>query len=238
MRLLVPALAAGRVEVRGDGLRHLRVLRVRAGDRLVLFDGAGAEADAVVLSVEADVALLEATAPRAGTATALRLTLLVALLKGEKMELVVQKATELGVAAIVPMAAAHSVVRLDEARGRARVERWRKIAAEAARQCGRADVPSIAPAASVAEALGAAPPDAQRLMLHEQAERPLGLALGGSDEIVVAVGPEGGFAPDELDAARAAGYAIVGLGPRVLRAETAAIAVVAILGFAAGDVGR
>src|SRR5512134_3176390 len=107
MRLHVAALAAGRVELSGEAFHHLvRVLRARRGDRVILFDGAVREA----------------------ARTGVELTLLLGLLKGEKMDLVVQKATELGVTRIVPLASAHAVVRLDDARGRSRVARWEKIA--------------------------------------------------------------------------------------------------------------
>src|SRR5262249_24407597 len=164
------------------------------------------------------------------------LALLIGLLKGEKMDWVVQKATELGVARVVPVATTHGVVKLDAERAASRRERWTRIAEEAAKQCGRADLPEIAEVSAFAEAVAAA--RGWKLLLHE-AERgqPLRAALPASapEVVTVAVGPEGGFAPDEVAAARAAGFAVSGLGPRVLRAETAAIAALAVLGFVVGD---
>jgi 16S rRNA (uracil1498-N3)-methyltransferase len=228
-RLHLPELAAGRVEIHGAGFHHLaRVLRARRGDRVVLFDGAGREADAVVESIGDDALVLEVAAPREAITGGVSITLLVGLLKGEKMDWVVQKATELGVARLVPVVTDRAVVRLDEARAGARLARWARIAAEAARQSRRADVPEIATPVTLAEALAAAPPHALRILCHEGEAAPLAGALRPTPELVIGVGPEGGFAPDEVTAARDAGFSVVGLGPRVLRAETAALAALAI----------
>lgn len=235
MRLLVAGLRAGRLTVGGDGFHHLvRVLRARPGDRVVLFDGAGREADAVVVAVEGGEATLDAAEPRQAAPATTPITLHLALLKGEKMDWVVQKATELGVARIVPVETAHTVVRLSGERAGTRAQRWRKIAAEAARQCGRADVPEIDEPTPIEQTLRRPAP--VRLFLHETATTPLPPTIAGAP-IWVAVGPEGGFSPAEVEAARAAGWSIVGLGPRVLRAETAALAILAILQFSSGDLG-
>jgi 16S rRNA (uracil1498-N3)-methyltransferase len=235
-------LSAGARRVDGDDFRYLaRVLRLAHGDELVLFDGAGREARARVEHVDGITGFMtlevEAPAPvdaRAQGATSI--TLLCALLKGEKMDLVVQKACELGAARLVPVTAARSVVKLDAARGASRSERWRKIAREAARQCGRADVLEVAEVSSLEAALAAAPEGA-RFVLHEGARTsPLSAALPATaTHVTAAVGPEGGFTDAEVAAARALGFQPVGLGPRVLRAETAALAVLAVLGWALGD---
>jgi 16S rRNA (uracil1498-N3)-methyltransferase len=155
------------------------------------------------------------------------------------MDLVVQKACELGAARLVPVQAARSVVKLDGERGASRVERWRKIAREAARQCGRADVLDVADVADLEAALAGAPEGA-RYVFHEGARTsPLAAALppAGTNvlDVTAAVGPEGGFTAHEVEAARAHGFVPVGLGPRVLRAETAALAVLAVLGWSLGD---
>jgi 16S rRNA (uracil1498-N3)-methyltransferase len=232
MRLHVAALAAGRVELTGEPFHHLaHVLRARRGDRVVLFDGAGREADAVVDAVAADAALLTAGPPRAAAGATVELTLLVGLLKGEKMDWVVQKATELGVTRIVPLAAAHAVVRLDGARRASRIARWEKIAREAARQSGRADVPAVAAVTPPATAF-VDTHSPLRLLFHERDAAPVAPHLGPYPAAALAVGPEGGFAPDEVAAARAAGWQVVSLGPRILRAETAALAALAIVGHA------
>jgi 16S rRNA (uracil1498-N3)-methyltransferase len=128
------------------------------------------------------------------------------------------------------------VVKLDAARGASRSERWRKIAREAARQCGRADVLEVAEVSTLEAALAAAPEGA-RFVFHEGARTsPLAAALPASaTQVTAAVGPEGGFTDAEVAAARAHGFVPVGLGPRVLRAETAALAALAVLGWALGD---
>ena len=241
-RLWVPQLAAGRVAVSGADYRYLaRVLRLGPGAPVTLFDGRGREARARVEVVDAGRGelVLWAEAPEAQAApAALDLTLLIALLKAEKMDLVVQKATELGAARIVPVRAARSVVRLDPARAAAKVTRWRTIAREAARQCGRSGVPAIAEPCDLAEALKVGPGDAWRAIFFEGA-RASSLRAALPDEpataAVLAVGPEGGFEDAEIDLARAAGFAVIGLGPRTLRAETDALAALAAVGYALGD---
>jgi len=153
---------------------------------------------------------------------------------------VAQKATELGVTRIIPVATERSVVRLDAERAASRAARWRKIAVEASRQCGRADAPEIDAPAPLLDALAALSPGGIRLLFHE-AERGdtarAALASAEGAAITVAVGPEGGFAPAEVEAARGAGFRVVGFGPRVLRAETAALAALTVAAFARGDLG-
>lgn len=245
-RLHVASLDSPSVIVTGDDHGYLcRVLRLRVGDELVLFDGAGREAPARIVTIDpgpgaVELALTAPPGPAVVAPAPLALTLILGLLKGEKMELVVQKATELGVARIVPVSCARSVVRLDAARAGGRADRWRKIAREAARQCGRADTPTLTPVTSFAEAVAAAPADAFRAIFYEDARAvSLRRALPAMrpPAAVLAVGPEGGFDADEVAQARAAGFVVVGFGPRVLRAETAAIAALAVLGFALGDLG-
>ncbi len=237
------SLAAGARRVEGDDFRYLaRVLRLARGDQVTLFDGAGHEARAELTTVDGITGYLnlQVDAPQAvprSPGGAARVVLLCALLKGEKMDLVVQKACELGAARLVPVQAARSVVKLDGARAAARAERWRKIAREAARQCGRADVMDVAEVASLDDALAGAPEGA-RFVLHEGARTsPLAAALppAPTAQVTAAVGPEGGFTESEVELARSYGFAPVGLGPRVLRAETAALAVLAVLGWTLGD---
>jgi 16S rRNA (uracil1498-N3)-methyltransferase len=239
MRAFIDELAEGPRVLTGAGFHHLvHVLRARAGDTVVLFDGRGSEAEARVVRLWPTELLLQVGEVRRAGRAPVAVGLLVALLKGEKMDWVVQKATELGTARIVPVAAANAVVKLDEARGASRRERWERIAREAARQCGRADVPEIAEVVPFAEALAGA--TGWRLLLDER-ERGVSLRTlvpaPPPRAVTVAVGPEGGFTPDEVAAGRAAGFAPCGLGPRVLRAETAAIAALAVVGFVVGDLG-
>jgi 16S rRNA (uracil1498-N3)-methyltransferase len=227
-------IGPARAELTPGALHYLRdVLRLAPGDAVELFDGLGAAWAATVapgftareLGVRREVA-------RGGPA----LHLLFALAKGEKVDLVVQKATELGVARLVPFAAERSVVRLDADKGAERAERWRRIAGEAARQCGRADVPEVAEPSTLAEALAAVPPGAALLVLHGPGGTPLpALPLEGASTLAAVVGPEGGLTDAEVAACEAVGARRAALGPRTLRAETAAIAVVALLQGLAGD---
>jgi 16S rRNA (uracil1498-N3)-methyltransferase len=178
---------------------------------------------------------------RAGTAM-LRpdVTLIQALTKGDKLDMVVQKATELGVARVIPATSARSVPRLEAMRAIGRRTRWQKIAREAARQSGRPDVPEIEPVTALETAVASTHREALKLMLWEGArEHSLREVLPANrpSRIVIAIGPEGGFAAEEVDAARASGFVTVGLGPRILRTETAALVALSILGFALGDLG-
>jgi 16S rRNA (uracil1498-N3)-methyltransferase len=239
-RLFVPAGSLGgpRLTVSGSEHRHLaRVLRARAGDAVTLFDGAGTEVEAEVARVGGAETELVLGRRRAGIAVdpALAVTLLVAIPRGERMDLLVQKTTELGVARLVPVTAGRSVARPGpEAARRAR---WERIAREAARQSGRADVPAVDEPRPLGDALGDRALPARRLALWEGARgRPLQAALAEGPPAATAllVGPEGGFAAEEVTAAEAAGWAPVGLGPRILRVETAAIVAVALAQAAAG----
>jgi len=238
VRALVDGVDEGPRVLRGPAFHHLaHVLRVRAGDVLTLFDGRGREAEARVVRLWEDELLVQVGEVRQPARPPVAVALIVALLKGEKMDWVVQKATELGVARIVPVATEHGVVKLDAERAAGRRARWSRIAEEAARQCARADVPAIAEVSPLEAALEAA--EGWRVLLHEAEKATLRGILPATPPatVTLAVGPEGGFAPDEVTGARAAGFAIAGLGPRILRAETAAIAALAILGFAVGDIG-
>ena len=237
-RLFVPPerLGGGRVTISGDEHRHLaRVLRARPGSTVTLFDGAGGEVEAQVLRVSRDETEL-ALGPRrpAAPAPVAPLTLVVAVPRGPRMDLLVEKTCELGVARIVPVTTERSVVRPEPGRS----ARWEKIAREAARQCGRADVPTVEAPVALAAALAAPTLPAQRLVLWEQERsRPLRAALGAPAPTALLVGPEGGFTSPEIAAAEAAGFVPVALGPRILRVETAAIVAVALVAEAHGDLG-
>ena len=225
--------------------RHLRdVLRLRAGDEAFVFDGEGREFACVVTDAggRREPARLEvrgAVEPPSPESP-LRLTLAVALLKGEKFDLVVQKATELGVARVAPVLTKRADVRPRDARDSARrVERWRRLALEAAKQSGRARVPAVSEPADLASLVGAARGSGSlRVLFAERGGEPLKtLAADGLREAVALVGPEGGWDDDEIELARSNGWAVVTLGGRTLRAETAAVAVCVLLQNLFGDLG-
>ncbi|HEX7176917.1 MAG TPA: 16S rRNA (uracil(1498)-N(3))-methyltransferase [Pyrinomonadaceae bacterium] len=247
--------AAREVVLSSEESRHLRdVLRLRAGDEATVFDGEGREFACVVREPGGGrgsrgearggaAAVLDVRGPvePPRPESPLALTLAVALLKGEKFDLVVQKATELGVRAVVPVITRRADVRLRDARDAgARLERWRRLALEAAKQSGRARVPAVAEPVEFSEFVAtAASEDTRRLMFSERDGASLAEALGKADAASMAVtalvGPEGGWESEEIDAAREAGWRVVTLGGRVLRAETAAIAVAALLQHLCGD---
>jgi 16S rRNA (uracil1498-N3)-methyltransferase len=223
-------IASGRADLTPEAIHYLRdVLRLAPGAELELFDGAGGSWPARVETGFAGLTLGDRRAAR----PALPLWLLPALAKGEKMDLVVQKATELGATHLAPFAAERSVVRLEPERAAARATRWRRIAAEAARQCGRADVPEVRAPDRLPEALAAVPADHARFVFHPGGDRlPPDLRPAG---VAAIVGPEGGLTDAEVEACEAAGARRVALGPRVLRAETAAVVATALLQACYGD---
>ncbi len=234
-------MRAGVMTIDGDEHHYLvRVRRLGVGDRIVLFDGTGRQAQATLTEVGSASATVHVGEPIiAPRPSRPELTILVALIKGQRMEWCLQKLVELGVDRVVPFAAARSVVRLAGARAESRQRRLQAIAIDAARQCERDDLPEVTPIASFEQALTIGRTGERRILLLEREMRPLAELLAGASpsSVAVLVGPEGGFEPEEVDAAREAGFASAGLGPRILRAETAAVAAAAIVGFAVGDIG-
>jgi 16S rRNA (uracil1498-N3)-methyltransferase len=219
-----------------EARHYLRdVLRLSPGDAVELFDGAGGAWEA---RIDPDFESLALGARRASRRAGAEVWLLFALSRGERPDLVVQKATELGVSRLVPWVAERSVVRLEGERAEGRVRRWRRIAEEAARQCGRDDVPEIGAPASLPEALGGVPPGFGRLVLHREGGGSLDAVFPApAGGFAVVVGPEGGLTGGELRVCEASGCVRVGLGPRVLRAETAAIVAAALVLARFGDLG-
>jgi 16S rRNA (uracil1498-N3)-methyltransferase len=229
LTLTLPEAAAAHVQ---------RVLRLAAGDPITLFDGSGTDHDAVLKVVARSGVVAEIGASRPVAAESpLAVTLLQGISRGPRMDTVVQKATELGVSVLQPVQASRSVVRLDADRGEARRAHWQRIAISACEQCGRAVLPEVLPARSLPEALAALPADCARLTLDPRSGRSLGSLLGTTRRVTLAVGPEGGFTAEEIRELAAAGFQGLRLGPRILRTETAPLAALAILQYAAGDLG-
>lgn len=221
-RLRVPALPeSGAVALSADAVRHaIRVKRLEAGADVVLFDGVGREARATLGRDASGWRAELVEAPRLGR-TGAALTLCYGLPKGEKLDAVVRQTTELGVGRVVLMSTERSVVRLDAARAEKRRARLARVAAEAARQSGRADVPELLGPWSVLDVTTNVTAES-RWVLHPEA----GVSLSGAPaaaEMAVAVGPEGGFGPAELAALDDAGWQRVTLASPVLRTETAAV---------------
>jgi 16S rRNA (uracil1498-N3)-methyltransferase len=230
--------------------RHARdVLRLHSGDEIYVFDGAGREFLCVVQSIARDSVELSVIAEvePARPESPLNLTLAIVLLKGEKFDLVIQKATELGVKRIVPLDSERADMRLrDSADAHNRITRWRRIAREAAKQSGRALVPEVAAPLTfnfllMMAAVGEkkSQPNVTRLMFSERDGRSLSEATnsvaGQPAEIVALVGPEGGWTDEEIEVALEGGWEIVTLGGRTLRAETAAIVAVTLIQYRFGD---
>ncbi len=212
------------------------VLRLKRGDPVLAFNGRGQERHAVILSLArrgAELEILESVPPL--PESALDLTLIQGLPKSEAMDLVVQKATELGVRVVAPVITDFSVVRLDEDRAARRIQHWTRIAQSACEQSGRHRPPEIRPVQRLEACLAALPASAVKLALDTGAATPLELAETPAQPVFLLVGPEGGLSPADLAAAAAHGFDILRLGPRVLRAESAALVGCALLQAQWGD---
>lgn len=214
------------------------MLRLAAGDVLTLFNGDGAEYDAVVASVgKSAVSVKIGERHAADRESRLEIVLGQALSSGERMDYTVQKAVELGVAAIHPLTANRSVVRLDAERAGKRAAHWQSVVIAACEQCGRNRVPPVAPVAALEAWLAqrGARDAALRVLLSPRAETRLRDLPRPDGAVVLLAGPEGGFTREEETLARAGGFTPVRLGPRVLRTETAAVAALAAMQALWGD---
>ena len=223
-----------------NAARHAcRVLRLRVGDELVLFDGVGGEYGCCISEVGRDRVTVDVQNWRdIERESPLEITLVQALQSGEKMDMTVQKAVELGVTRIVPVASRRSVVRLEGERAERRVGHWRNIVVAACEQCGRNRLPEVSALENLGHWLGKpVPGGVLRLMLDPGSEQTLNditppLSGGG---VEVLIGAEGGLAPDEIQLAELAGFVSVRLGPRILRTETAGLATLSAIQCVWGD---
>jgi 16S rRNA (uracil1498-N3)-methyltransferase len=233
-KLRVPgaALAAGTLVLPRDAAKYVsRVHRLGVGEELVMFDPeARTEADAVIVASGNDVSV-RLGEPRASTRIPARqATLIQCVGKADKLDQVVREATELGATAVLPAIAERSVA---HRAGAGALDRWRRIAIEAARQCGRGDVPTIAPPRPLVEVLAEAPAGS-RVLLDPHGESPLrAYIVRAASAYTFAVGPEGGFSPAEIAVARQHGFVTARLGTFTLRTETVAAAVLGALAVVA-----
>jgi len=239
-RLLVSgALINGaEVELEGDRARYLgKVLRARVGDRLAVFNGDGPEWPATITRIgKTSVTLELGESIEAAAESPLKIHLVQGISRGDRMDFVVQKATELGVKRITPVLTEYGVVKFNAERAEKRREHWQKIAHSACEQSGRTRLPLIDAPLPMKNWFGDKPPkvDAQ-LILKPGATTPLTSIKTPETKVCVLIGPEGGFSDSEYIDAEVSGFTAVSLGPRVLRTESAAIASLAVLQSLWGD---
>ncbi len=237
-------LSDGNAVITGNLFRHMaKVLRLKIGTKIILTDEEGARYSGLITTIgrESLTVSVKSEVPEPRRETGPRITLYQGLPKGNKMEFILQKGTELGVFDIVPFVAGRSIPRLTKERENERLERWRRIVREAARQSNRPVFPDISPIKDFSEILGSSTQSA-KLLLWEK-ERSNGLKriltdLPVPESIAMMVGPEGGLTREEAESAIESGFIPVTLGDRILRTETASIAVLAILQFFWGDMGQ
>jgi 16S rRNA (uracil1498-N3)-methyltransferase len=229
-----------RATIAGAELNHLRrVLRLRREDRVVVFDDAGWEYEGIIRSLSDDYGEIEIIRSyRVNNESPLKTTLALGLTKGEKMDWVVEKATELGVHTIVAFVSSYTVPKLNERKVAQRSERWQKIAISAAKQCGRVRIPEILALTEFRDLVQAVSRDALRLLFWEKEFEQGVFKLKDNrtiGEVVVVIGPEGGFSAQEAALALEQGFKPVRLGPRILRTETAAVAALSAVQLLWGD---
>lgn len=226
-----------RITLTGELAHHLRdVLRCRPGETLDLADEKRNRYHVSVDQItkqQIRAKILQKDAPSAQPA--FPVTLAQAILKGKKMDWVIQKSAELGVTTLMPIVTERTIARPKSERESHQTERWQAIAQEAAQQCGRLDIPDIKPVAALDDLLKN-PPEASMKLVPWELEQGLSLKsvlqnLKNEKSVAILIGPEGGFSPREIEKARKAGWISVSLGPRILRAETAGMAVLAILEY-------
>ena len=224
------------VELDPHSARYLRsVLRLSDGDQVVVFDGRGGEYRALLESSgKTSARIIAKEFDPVERQSPLHIQLAIGISRGERMDLVVQKATELGVAEITPLFTQRCEVKLNQARAIKKNQHWRQIAINACQQCQRNRLPDVRPAATIGEWLWSSQ-QGLKLLLDHHGERGIARRAPIDNRVVLLVGPEGGFESSEVAAAERAGFIPLGLGPRVLRTETAPIAALGILQALWGD---
>ncbi len=221
----------------GAAIHLTRVLRLREGEGCILFNGDGCDYAGTLVSTGKRESVVEiSSATQLSNESPLRITLVQGVARGEKMDLILQKATELGVAAFVPVMAERTEVKLDADRASKRMAHWSSVISAACEQSGRARVPGISTVAPLAVALPVLDRASLLLTLDPNGESGIGLMTHPADgRATIAIGPEGGWSPRDREQLRAAGFQGLRLGPRVLRTETAGLAAIAALQARFGD---
>lgn len=233
----------GNIHITGSDVKHItKVLRLRTGDKLTAVDGQGTEYEAQITESNVTEIICQIVAQKEVNREApLKVTLVQGLPKGDKMELIIQKCTEIGVAEIIPVATERAVVQLDAAKAVKRRERWQRVAEEAAKQAGRTVVPVVKDVTTLADVMAGISAEALAIMPWE-AETSLGLKeilsqYASKQEVYIFIGPEGGFAQAEVELARRHGLHIVTMGPRIMRTETAGMVALTMVLYQLGDLG-
>ena len=239
-RLFVSGQLINGVEllIEGDRARYLgRVLRLRVGDEILVFNGEGGEWSAVIEAMTKSTATLSVGENiETGTDSALKIHLVQGISRGERMDFVIQKATELGVKRVTPVLTEFGVVKLDAARAEKRRDHWQNIATSACEQSGRTRLPLIDAPIALKDWFGSKPAEVDAdLILAPGAVTSLAGLTAPKTKVCVMIGPEGGFSETEYEDAAVAGFTSVSLGPRVLRTETAAVAALAVMQSLWGD---
>lgn len=230
--------------IRGKDVLHIRrVLRLQTGDRIILIDGRGNEYEAAISQLFDDyihVKIFQKYTPH--SEPTVRIILMQAFLKEKKMDMIVRSLTEIGISALVPVFSDRAIPRLDETRISSRIERWNKIAKESLKQCRRTIALEFAQPMLFRQAIHAENDADLKVIFWENETRPLTTLIASEIEkpskIAIMLGPEGGFSQNEIDLAKSAGFVSASLGPRILRAETAALASCVLIQYLYGDMGQ
>jgi 16S rRNA (uracil1498-N3)-methyltransferase len=232
-----PLTNGATVTLPAAGAYHVaRVLRMRAGAPLIVFDGNGSDYQAEIVEVDGDKVSVRLHNQAAGTGESpIRITLVQGVSRSERMDWTLQKATELGAAAVSPVLTARSVVRLDANQAAKKQAHWRGIVVGACEQCGRSKIPPVSLPVSLRDYFANVRKDGMRLVLSPSAPASLAGIASLPSKVELLIGPEGGLDDDEIAAAQKVGFMPVRLGPRVLRTETAAVVALTVLQALWGD---
>lgn len=242
-RLFIPGNLEETIEIKGSDAHHLmHAMRAKAGQEFIVVDGSShvGRVELIAFTAETVTAKLVERLSN-NTESPIDIVLAQCLPKGDKMELIAQKAVELGITAIQPLRSRNSVVRYDERKSADRQNRWQKIVNEAAKQCGRTEIPEVFPIMELTGWIEGLELDDEHILVfcyENEANQSLKACLCGSmaKHVMLLIGPEGGFSLEEAEKLLSKGARSVSLGPRILRAETAAIAAMSIIQYELGDI--